>query len=225
MRFILLLTASLFLLGCNNKVDQATIDKFESILGENNSKALSDLVLTFENEIQSKYETESLEEAYKLYLKDVIIRPEITTSEWLKQSHKRDSIFQKLQCDLFTEIWMKPDSIWIENDFTNTAYYVINANNLEYDTLISKSTMHNRTDNIDSLISNGKKVADFNPIGKYIKAFKEIENASKFTKWYFQIKVDAGLMSPYITANAMLEDKADFNDYIIKRIIVIETYY
>jgi hypothetical protein len=225
MRFILLLIASLVLLGCNNKVDQATIDKFESILGENNSKALSDLVLTFENEIQSKYETESVEEAYKLYLNDVINSHEMTSSKWLTHLHQRDSIFNRYQCDLSAEIWMKPDSIWIDSNWTNIAYYVTRADNFEYDTIISQHPIYTSVDNIDSLILGSKKLIEFNHFGKYIKAFKEIENANKFTKWYVQIKVAAGIMSPHITADVMLEDKADFNDYIIKRIIVIETYY
>jgi len=225
MRNITLTIIVLILLGCNDKADQKTIDKFESILGTDNSSALTDLVMTFENDIRAKYETELLEDAYKLYLNDVINRPEITSSEWLEQLHHRDSIFSSCQCDLFSEIWMKPDSIWIDNGWTNTAYYVIRADDFKYDTMISKSTIHSRVDNIDSLISNKKKVPNFNPVGKYISAFDAIENTNKYTEWYVDTKNAAGLISPHITANLMLKNKADYNDYLIKRIIVIETYY
>jgi len=78
--------------------------------------------------------------------------------------------------------------------------------------------------NLDSVLNYWKGVDMFYTHGDLLRAFKSVSNETETLYWYYDIKFHAGTFSEGITAEYLLENKVDFKDYFIKRIVVIETY-
>jgi len=217
MNKLIILLISIISFSCGNQSENGAIQTFESILGKEKSDGLTQVVDHFESEILDKYETISLEEAYKKYLTNIVESNFVTVEEWLPVQYKRDSIFDLCKCGLVDEVWMKPDTIWVKNDRLYISYFS-NPEDIEFGRKI-------RTTNIDSLISREKNTSIANLRGLVHKAFGAISETNELTYWYYDTRNMAGDFSRQITANLMLKNNIDYNDYFVKRIIVIETYY
>jgi primosomal protein N'' len=70
MRIILILLIAILSFSCSQK--DPRIDKFENVLGERQSNALSALVSDFENNLVKLYPDLSIEQSYRQYLADML---------------------------------------------------------------------------------------------------------------------------------------------------------
>ncbi len=61
--------------------------------------------------------------------------------------------------------------------------------------------------------------------GKYRAALKSVANDNKFIAKYLDMTEAAGILHPPMLAYEMLNDKVDFSNYFIKRLIVTEIIY
>ena len=70
-----------------------------------------------------------------------------------------------------------------------------------------------------------RQLRTFNMIGRWMYGLTSIEHPTPFVKGYIDAKEAAGDISMSIMANAFLHSKPNYNDYMVKRIILVETYY
>ena len=108
---IIIFLISIALWNCSPQKDEKLI-MFEYILGKENTQTLDYLVSDFENDfLKNTYPKVSVSEAYKLFLID---NKNENTSHFKKISSKDIKLFEESL--LRFEIYMIPDSVWIERD-------------------------------------------------------------------------------------------------------------
>ncbi|MET2985206.1 serine hydrolase domain-containing protein [Aureibaculum conchae] len=208
---------------CETEHLDKRITKFEEVLGKTNSKTLTFLVRDFENNyLKSNYPNSSIQEAYKEYLSDI----KQGNSNYAHNTTKEAQVKFK-NSQLRKDLYYVPDSIWIEGDvvkekvlFWNNVdkpYYSVN------ESYIMKTRMHLTNDSI--IKYRLKNLNRFRIYGKYMNALRAIKNKDQMVKHYVQDKEAFGFISHKILAEWFLELKLDYNDYIYKRIIILEFAY
>lgn len=208
---------------CETEHLDKRITKFEEVLGKTNSKTLNFLVHDFENNyLKSNYPNSSIQAAYKKYLSDI----KQENSNYAHNTSKVAQIKFK-NSQLRKDLYYVPDSIWIEGDvvkekvlFWNNVdkpYYSVN------ESYIMKTRMHLTNDSI--IKYRLKNLNRFRVYGKYMNALRAIKDLDEKVKYYFQDKEAFGFISHKILAEWFLELKLDYNDYIYKRIIILEFAY
>ena len=213
---------SLLIFSCSNKKQ---IAEFELILGEENSETLTSMVVEFENGfLKSKYPKLSIEKAYSEYLTELESN---ITGNWERPTKKDIDKFN--QSELKKVVYGLPDSIWVEeSENKNRTEYRIRrkylTSNGEYKIGTLESSIPKVSDE-DSLIATLQNHYDINYFGKYREALKSVSIEDKFIKKYLQMTTEAGMMDPRMIAYEMLIADLDFDDYFIKRLIVIEIVY
>jgi hypothetical protein len=189
---------------------------FEEELGDERSQELSEVVAHFDRELVEKYPNLTLEEAYEKHLNFVLKSDGLSIDKWLPAQLKKDSVFSFYSNDLIEEIWAKPDSVWISDSLLFRQYRG-NRNPVG-------RKIRDRITNYDSLLYYERNTETFNSQGKYLKAIQRIANSNEIAEWYYELKSNAGSVSPTISAKAFLNSRVDVDDYLVKRIILIETY-
>lgn len=220
MRTFTLIFLILTFFGCGERTTKNEITDFESELGQQLSQALSDIIEHFERELYERYSTSSTRQAYAEHLKFILTSEDLTNEQLLPCQNKKDSIFQIYSEDLIDEIWVRPDTVWISDSRIYTPYW----GNLE----TSGRNIQGWITNYDSLIYHERHTEDFNYKGKFLKAIHAISKTNNVAAWYYDIKFNAGTIGPQISAQLFLDNnnqnKISLDDYLVKRIILIETY-
>lgn len=213
--YFLMLTV--ILVGCYERTSEAEIKRFEKELGQKTSLALTQVIEDFDKRIQNQYPDLSLKDAYEKYLNFIVDSSYQLSSRTVFLSQlRKDSIFNCYDDRLVEEIWMKPDSVWIYKDLLFESYRG-NKNP-------KGKKIWNRITNYDSLIYFKQNTGSFDYQGKYLKAIQSISNSNEIAKWYYDTKTAAGTISPHISAQLFLNSRVELDDYLVKQIIVIETY-
>ncbi len=230
MKIINLLLIGFLTMSCSN---QKSIAEFENVLGKENSETLTYLVQDFENDfLKSQFPNLETDKAYEQFLKELI---DGNGRVWKDISQESRKLFAN--STLKYEIYSVPDSVWIEKDknkltLSNSDIPMIKTKrkyllpNGTFDYSISESSFrYQEPVSEDSIIEQHMNFVDVNYVGSYIRALNSIPNKSQFLKKYLDIRDAAGIVSPVIIANRMLESKVNFNDYFIRRLIVTEIAY
>jgi len=226
---IIIFLLSIVLWNCSSQKDENLI-VFEYILGKENTKTLDYLVSDFETDfLKNTYPDVPISKAYEMFLIDT--RDENTT-HFKKISNEATKLFKESL--LRFEIYMIPDSVWIERDTSKmtifsplgvvkTKYKYINENDVyEYSTSESSINYFNISE--DSIISVKKREVEYNNIGKYMFALYTIKNSSPFLEEFYHHRED-GYINPKNLAEVMLNSELDFNDPLIRCLIVLEFIY
>ncbi|WP_333695871.1 hypothetical protein [Flavobacterium sp.] len=250
MKSIICLFVLVLFYSCKFKNNDADIEKFERELGEKNVATINLLLEDFEqNYLKVHYNNQSLDTAYYNFLVDV--KKGNSLNEY--PNHKKmDSLFS--ESDLYSEIYLKPDSVWIARDknsditnFTKEGKVLIKLNcDKEYPKLIKRYKSFNQSDKVeydyitenhctgfidfekfsdDEIISKGLVHYESNALGKYNRAIFDLQNRGAVFKNFQRIKESKGFLNASSLASGLIYDKADLNDYFIRRIILLEIIY
>jgi hypothetical protein len=204
--------------------NEIELSKFQNILGKVNYDELSLIKLDFENSIlKDTYPTLTTEKAYKQFLIDI---KNNDASYWNKILPEIKERFN--QSNLRLEIYEFPDSVWIEGKDIYSRYIFKNDDGTvaknEEGTIDYGVSFHSTKNikNIDSLVKAEYKHSRFKYSGQFFKALKEIKNNSTFLKEYYDLKNSFGNIHPMTMAGIFLQNKVDFSNELIKRLIVVE---
>jgi len=231
MKFISILIILVLSISCSN---QKKIAEFENILGYEESITLTYLVEDFETKYLKKtYPNLKLNEAYHSFLIDMnntggLPSPDNNSIENYK---KFDNSKLKLQ------IYGVPDSIWIEkSDIPSLMikwkfltqnekfeYQLSESSPVSYSSGTRRISLNNN--NSDSIIDFAKNRTEINYFGSYNKAINSISEELRFVKEYIESRNITGSTNPSIFVPHLIALKPDFNNYFIKRIIIIELVY
>ena len=200
-------------------------------LGAENSKILTELVADFETDfLKRQYPKLKTENAYEKFLTEL---RDNKTADWKKISENSRTKFAN--SELKDEIYRYPDSVWIEKDTSKMTIklqavvksrfkYINDDGSIEY--LENESYQPPIKDlDINWVLEREKNSPRFNSTGKYLQALYQIKDRDTFFKNFYEQKEAIGHINPETLANVMLQENVDLNDYLIKRIIVLELAY
>ena len=60
--------------------------------------------------------------------------------------------------------------------------------------------------------------------GKFLQAIESVNNTDEVARWYYNLKSNAGTTSANVIAQRFLQEDIDLSNYLVKRIILIETF-
>lgn len=212
----------IFAFSCSNKISQRQIEKFEEILGKNNSNELTLLVNEFEeNILKKKYPSNSLKKSYDLLFMDIKNNRQ---NIFDFQTKKGQGIFTK--GNLKTEIYSYPDSVWIDGDFIIMEYRNKLPNGTfksEFSRMSGESRWQFQT--LDSLISYQMTVPIHNSKGKYWEAILEMKKGNEFLEKYYEYVEQFGPLPFGAIPDIITTYKIDPTNYLVKRILIREMMY
>ena len=220
----------MFLIFCSCSRDNYVTD-FETTLGEENSQTLTELVVDFETDfLKRQYPNLNTKNAYEKFLTQV--RDE-ETEHWEKISKNSREKFEN--SSLKDEIYHYPDSVWIERDTSKMTIkskavvksrfkYINDDGSVEY---LESESYEPPMEHLDMnwVLEQRKKLPEFKSTGKYIQALYQIKNRDTFFRNFYERKNAIGFIRPETLSNVMLLDSVDLNDYLVRRIIVLEIAY
>ena len=214
----------LLISSCMLGQNEIELAKFQNILGKENYDELSLLTVDFENSfLKDRYPTLTTEMAYKQFLIDI---KNNDASYWNNILPKTKERFK--QSSLKLEIYEFPDSVWIDGQEIYSRYIFKNDNGTlaknEDGTIDYGVSFHStkNTKNLDSLVKAEYKHSRFKYSGQFFKAIKAIKNNSTFLEEYYDLKNSFGNIHPMTMAGIFLQNKVDFSNELIKRLIVVE---
>lgn len=212
----------LLFIGCSENKNRTT--ELDKILGEENSHTLNLLVSEFENGfLKKQYPNLDIEKAYRKFLTETS-EGKIDYTKSITEKSKK--IFNKSQLRL--EIFCAADSTWIEvNPWNDKTLLVIARTRCKNpDETFENGSMEMPFDekeiSRDSMQKRYLNFVETNHNGKYLKALNSIKYKSDFFNWFARNRNDFGIIPFHFTAERILADKVDLNDYNIRKIIVAE---
>jgi len=224
MRNIIFIFTLIIITACQNQKTDFRIEKFETFFGKDNSELLSKKVVSFEKFLKINFEDLNLEEAYLGYL-NIIESGEFEKSHWKYGGTGYDEINQLIEkSELRREIWLRPDTVWIENGDIHYEYIYIDNKDTSFIKGNTLSPKYDLIENQDSIINIEKQLSTFNLNGRFIRGLELIKDSDSTLISYIDDKHAATNIAPTIIAGGLLYHKADFSDYFIKRIVAIELY-
>ncbi|WP_281847192.1 hypothetical protein [Olleya namhaensis] len=224
MKFIKIIIILLLIFNCSDKKTEHKPNEFDEILGTENTNTLNLLVSEFENGfLKTQYPNLGIENAYKKFLTETS-EGKIKHSQAITEKSK--NIFNKSQLRL--EIFCIADSTWIEKNPWNDKTLLVKARTQckKSDGTFEKGAMTMPFDekeiSKDSILEKYMNSVRTNHNGKYIKALNSIAGKSEFLSSFVTDRNDFGIIPFYFTAERILANKVDLNDYYIRRIIIAE---
>lgn len=224
MRHTLFILTLIILTSCQNHNKDSRIEKFENFLGNDYSELLSRKVDSFEQFLRINFKNLNLNEAYLEYL-EIIESGQFENYDWKYEETGRAEINELIEnSGLRREIWLRPDTVWIENGDIHYEYYYIDNKDTSYIKGNTISPKYDLVENQDSIINIEKQLSTFNLNGRFIGGLELIKDSDSSLISYIDDKHAATNIAPTIIASGLLYHKADCSDYFIKRIIAIELY-
>jgi hypothetical protein len=234
MKFIKIFIILLLTSGCSNTTG---ITEFESILGQENSETLSTLVTSFENDfLKRQYPNSNLNESYKQFLTDY---KDGSLENWQPLPKRIVDIFNA--SELKKEMYYHPDSVWVLPNSTydrieedsllflnvNRPYLKLRKKDLTFSTPEKTVYEYERhyimidsTTNLDSLINKTMKIKYVNFYdGKYILAIHNMRKSGGFFERFADLKA---VYNDKKDLCELILEKADLNDELVRRLIVLE---
>jgi len=215
----LIIAAFLILLeSCASLNSSKKIKIFEQTLGIENSKALSDYVNAFENEVlKTKYPSVATDIAYTRLLAEdpgSIVPMKLHT---LFVDYNLESYFKS---QLWHEIYAPVDSIWFEDFELRVRYVYLSEEGKK--TVSEGGYSYNRSLDKDSLAQSELRVCSFNHLGKYFQAFESSKKGIPFLEDLYSTKYAVGEISIALFAKMVERHKLDLNGYLVRRIVAVE---
>ncbi len=210
--------------GQTNNNSFESYETFESFLGQEKASTLNKKVKHFESFLDHTFSNESIEESYIDFL-ILISRGEYDRIKWENADTTYEDLYKLFESSgLREEIFLVPDSVWVVDEALKAKYSSVQEGFLNEFTEESFLIGFDINQNPDSVIKAKYEERKFNPYGKYLIGLKMIENPNAFLTKYIQMKEAVGDISKNILADELLKSKADFSDYFIKRIVIVEFY-
>ena len=174
--FITIISLAYILISCSSLNSSKKIKTFEQTLGMDNSKALTEYVNAFENEVlKTQYPTLKPEKAYiKLLSED----PRSIVDMKLYKQMSGNNLENYFKSQFWNEIYAPVDSIWSEySQYRIRSVYL--SENGKRIVSESGSSFKNGMDK-DSIIQNELGVCSFNRSGKYFQAIESSKSGIPF---------------------------------------------
>lgn len=231
MKFLKLFIILFLIVSCSKNKN---IEKFEKILGKENSETLTYLVNDFENDfLKRQYPELNTNKAYEQFLVDLRDEKQLNLDDFYKKSYE---VFKKSELRLM--LYCVADSVWVEKNRDSLPitvppnFYAIKTREkcmaidggFDYNTSVSERFLKT-TRNIDSFIEISKKSVNRNNIGSYSYALQLIPEKSEFLEKFIYDRQSAGIMSSTMVSKRLLFNNVDLNNYFIKRLIITEIVY
>jgi len=209
---------SLLLGSCSGMYSIKKIKNFEQTLGMDNSKALSEYVHAFENEIlKKKYPTLTMDKAYSRLLSE---DPYSIAPMNLYDLFKDYNLNSYFKSQLWHEIYAPVDSVWIENSELRIRYVYLSEDGIKE--VEETGARFNSKMDKDSTTNREYRVCYFNRRGKYLQAIKSIKNGVPFLEEFYSVKNDFGEISTGLLSDMVNRHEVDLNNYLVRRVIAVE---
>ena len=197
--------AFVLLLACKQKNTNPNISQFQRELGQENIAMIDLLVEEFEDHLRINYPKLSLSNAYSQFLKDIGDKYTANDSILLTyQSEKTRLLFRN--STLYNELYVK---VPLDQKFEGVVELTPLPPYLD--------------DKVTARISDS--VIRVNTIGKYMRALFVIKDQDSLVKKYYEVREASGLISNDRFARGILSYSPNFEDYIHKRIVVLENTF
>lgn len=223
-KVIYILTLLITITSCSDKQDKKN---FVMILGEENVETLDYLVESFENEyLKITYPEKDIESAYNVFIEQ-ILKGAINYDDISKKLKKSMELYSNSR--LLYEKLKLVDSVWVldslNDKITLKMRYKFIDSTSQFNYSYDKKEWSLKSESLDSIFYKSSHTVRSNYQGKYLKAIKVLKNRSLFFKRYNNI-IDAVGSSDYLlTADLMKRRNVDYNDYFIKRVVVLDLVY
>lgn len=212
---IILMLSSLF--ACNQKFEKSDspIEKFERILGEQETIDLNEIVYDLDNYLAFHYPDNRLK--FKAYLGD--ISKSKVEEYWKIDSTKLIKYRENYLFGKYDTIF--PDSVWY-----NGQSFSIKFPNSDFIEETIPIISQGEIFNLDSAINSLKNEPKFSirKQGKLYLALVAIQQSDSIILTYFDAKVCAGNISPSILAGGLACYLNDKNELFAKSILILDMY-
>ncbi|AUC80785.1 hypothetical protein [Lacinutrix sp. Bg11-31] len=226
MKILKIMMILLLLTSCSDKKTEKKLTEFDKILGKENSETLHLLVSEFENDfLKRQYPNLDIKSGYEKFVTEI----SENKIEFVEFSEKSRNLFYESKLRL--EIYCVNDSTWIEKNPWNDKTFLVKGRTkcLNPDGTFENGSMEmpfNENEiTKDSIKEKYKYFVESNYNGKYLKALNSISSKSEFLKSFYKIRTDFGVIESQLIAEQMLRYKVDFDNYYIKRLVIIELRY
>ncbi len=218
---IFLLIFCLYFLGCEqNQSRHERIEKFESILGEGQSKALNKIVSKFDSHLE-KYDYES----YSAFLRSFKNPDAQIIIEQIQKNPENQGLWELTKnSQLEQEIRFTLDSIYVLKTEIRQFYHRIN----DKDTIVWGQKF-NPTEPISKPITKevlDRRISDtqLNIYGNFFEGLAQVQKSDSLIINYLDAKKAVGDISLVLIAGGLLYDEPVNEDYFFKRIVVSEFF-
>ncbi len=212
---LIFLIITLFACNQNTKKSELQKEKFEKILGKQETTNLNEIVGDLDNYLIKKYPEQPSK--FKAYLNDV---SELNLSEyWRLDSIKMKKYRESNLFGKYDTIY--PDSVWFDGRSFNIKYPDFDM----IEEIIPLKRINEET-NIDSIINSLRIEPKFllKKESNFYLALDSIQQSDSLIITYLNEKEAAGNLSPSILANGLKHYLTESNEYFAKRIFVMEMY-
>ncbi len=221
MRYLIIFLIVLF--SCTSTTKDSRIEKFGRSLGKDKIEVVDKAVLYLDNYVTDKYKSEDLNSNYQSFLSD-ILEDKIDWKEFYSNLELRNINELSQSVGLWNEIYLKFDSAYFQNGEIVTIYSYSPSDTADKIIIESSSLIMRQSDllKIDSLIKDQETLLEYNPDGRYLKALELIKGNDSLIIHYLKQKELTGLFSHGMLAAGFIQDRADFNDKLVRQIFAIE---
>ncbi|WP_299157725.1 hypothetical protein [uncultured Tenacibaculum sp.] len=211
-----------------NVVNYSQQKDFEKTLGAENVKTLNLLLTDFENNfLKRKYSNLEIKNAYKQFLSEFVekkITLEKTVSKEMKNTFNKSLLKQNIYC--VADSVYAGKSKYDENKKAIIAKYKCLKPNNTFEYTRTEIYCCEDFDNTNNTLERTKNSIQINMIGLFLKALKKTKNKSSFLKNYIEyIELTGDLRNPIIMSDLILKNHLNLNDYILKRLILVNIIY
>ncbi len=217
MRYLTIILIILSPFACHQKTDKndTPTEKFERILGEQETTYLNEIVCDLDNYLASTYPDQ--ESKFKTYLVD--ISKSRVKEYWKIESNKLKKYGETNLFGKYDTIY--PDSVWYGGLSINIKYP-----DFEFIEEMIPIKRKNGETNIDSMINSLKIEPKYLLIEQsvFYPALDSIQESDSLIINYIDAKEAAGNMSPLILVGGLMYNLNENNEYFAKRIFVMEMY-
>lgn len=222
MKYKYLGVSLLFLIVLSCKSKKADLEKFESILGPQKSKVLTELTEEFEKKyLAKKYPHSTLPESYLKFLEEMAKRNFPKREEIISKENEK----KYRESGLMDEKYLFPDSVWIEEHrITSRWTYKNEMGGIESYESFRPVTSKDKAV-VDSLLELEKSVVDFNSYGSYIKALEKVRDESPFIDLYYTYVTKVGLVGSSLLFPEIRDNNIDISGPVERRVIVLHCVY
>jgi hypothetical protein len=198
------------------------LEKFESALGLEKSKVLTELTKSFETDyLEKKYPNVNLEQKYLNFLEELAQRNFPEREEVIFEDNDK----KYRSSGLMEAKYLFPDSVWIEKDGIQTKWTELNENGEPVSFEDFWPVKSNNQIVLDSILSERKKIVRFNHNGSFKNALEAVKDESDFIQLYYAYVSAAGLIGADILFNEIRDHNIDISGPVERRVIVLHFVY
>jgi len=219
-KFLFLSCLIIISISCRN--ESADLEKFESALGLEKSKVLTELTESFETDyLERKYPNVSLRQKYMNFMEEMAKR-NFPKREEVIFDHS-DKKYRT--SGLMDAKYLFPDSVWIEETgiITKWTYSKENGETESFENIRPIKSKNQIV--LDSILSEEKKIVQFNHSGSFAKALETVKDESEFINLYYELVSAAGLIGADILFTEVRDRKIDITGPVERRVIVMHLVY